>query len=721
MQIQHTLPNFYPDRTAADYSTVIMTPHRNAPPRIRPPGLVAHVCFWNPLSPPPIDLDNKNEVLTNNDYFKDKRKARSNNIDTYLSKIFSSICVRDIDKRRSSNIVDDTICLYEHYLDKSGALHSYDVNHQYKPPGNNIIIVFSWRQALATIKVEQHTEYVAITYFIDLSPGPEEGPRQSLANTSDDDQFKQLITALDNLNESIQSNADSDGSIEKAAFWNSFFAIWNAFYKDILDVGKDEEKGLGDIFKDSRGLILGSWLGPPGIFRPKTHNSGNCRWNPFRNKRKYWFQEPFQRVADKATLDSDEYHGSHNSIRKPIHRTPTDVLTHFWRFFTVDVQNVSLLDHEMVACRLLGDRAIYVSGLGPQPKDPNIYPKRQPIIFFLYCNTLNGWQIGRLIAQINELGTARLAAMKYFDGLKTAGYIMQTISRDIEVVRLNFENTKRSEPEFIKDYQNPFASAVADLDRRIAMMQKPFQGNINYRMQRSLYYIRHFRTGIKSLRIGRIEGFQPYDQFVERRLGPAFNLIELLIAQFDGLKRARTALFQYYLTSETISLGDTTTKANIDVRYLQTVADTALWFALIPYYTGTIVFERMLNLSDGAVRTAAMWITLWAATASAGIATRHERIRRPTGAICGIPTRIALVFVIASLAIAMEVLEWRYIPHDESRSSTAGQHHSSNPSASPVQQGVRPRLLQNTSKPPDTQRQTQVHRSSRPAPPPNAR
>ncbi len=51
------------------------------------------------------------------------------------------------------------------------------------------------------------------------------------------------------------------------------------------------------------------------------------------------------------------------------------------------------------------------------------------------------------------------------------------------------------------------------------------------------------------LRIKRLEGYQPYDEFVERRLGGIFGFIDGVEQRIDQLKSEWRSLDQLYLTT----------------------------------------------------------------------------------------------------------------------------------------------------------------------------
>jgi len=108
------------------------------------------------------------------------------------------------------------------------------------------------------------------------------------------------------------------------------------------------------------------------------------------------------------------------------------------------------------------------------------------------------------------------------------------------------------------------------------------------------------------LRIGRLEGFVPYDEFVERKLGAAYALIDLISARFERIKADVTVLRQIETAQHNRVVQEITLE-------LQLSADVALFIFLLPYYAGSVWFERILRLEGGAATSRLAWLALWLA------------------------------------------------------------------------------------------------------------
>lgn len=258
---------------------------------------------------------------------------------------------------------------------------------------------------------------------------------------------------------------------------------------------------------------------------------------------------------------------------------------------------------------MLAGRALYLTALGAQPSD---LPRegRFPLLYFVTTTSESRWQIGRLIDRINDLGTTRLAALMKLDKLRDAGFLL----RDVEDV-IGKAKESVQEISHVRATQDAkhMQNKVEELSRYIGEIESLFekidqigddpeigQNPIDYRLDRARYYIRHFRSGIEALRLGRVEGFQRYDLFVERRLGSAFDFIDRLTVRVDRVRRDREALIQYYLAQSAAVIGVNIEKTNEKIHLLnsrltsmQGIAEFALFAVLLPYYA--------ISLSDHVV------------------------------------------------------------------------------------------------------------------------
>ena len=84
------------------------------------------------------------------------------------------------------------------------------------------------------------------------------------------------------------------------------------------------------------------------------------------------------------------------------------------------------------------------------------------------------------------------------------------------------------------------------------------KSGLAYRIERSRYYVSRFAKNVEFLRIRRLEGNQPYQQFVEKRLGAEFDFIHRLGLRFERTIQNMTALDQNYLAMSSAQIAERT-------------------------------------------------------------------------------------------------------------------------------------------------------------------
>jgi hypothetical protein len=135
--------------------------------------------------------------------------------------------------------------------------------------------------------------------------------------------------------------------------------------------------------------------------------------------------------------------------------------------------------------------------------------KPDPVVFTIIVCHNSRWQLGRLIDRIQTLGTLRLAALWDFAKLQDQYARLQQLGREVDDAADERGDAER------------FLALAIEL----AKINNDLPGGIPFRVKRSLYYRRQFAESLHILRINRVEGFQPYDQFVQRKLGASYDFI----------------------------------------------------------------------------------------------------------------------------------------------------------------------------------------------------
>lgn len=206
---------------------------------------------------------------------------------------------------------------------------------------------------------------------------------------------------------------------------------------------------------------------------------------------------------------------------------------------------------------------LYVSALGRSvaADSPNANEEPYPAVYTAVCVHSNRWQLGRIIDKIHELGAVRLAAVRDFDRILRAG-------RRLNKVR---ENISSPNPK-IKEIKG-------DLDG--IEIGDGGQDGLQNRLERGRYYIERFRELAESLEVGRIEGFQPYPQFVERRLADKFSTVEYVGRIYHQTGKAFRSLTNIELQNTISKQIDSTTD----------LLEAAEKISIIPltYYLGSMI------------------------------------------------------------------------------------------------------------------------------------
>jgi hypothetical protein len=269
---------------------------------------------------------------------------------------------------------------------------------------------------------------------------------------------------------------------------------------------------------------------------------------------------------------------------------------------------------ECTAAYMLSGRALYMSTLVSQTEGP--LGLRIPLTYVVYVHQrtvenvfpskplVTKWQLGRLIDRIHLLGSVRLAALRDLRPLRQAGDSLAglealiTTARD--AVSPNAEREDAEQPATGEVRPTPPLREHQDTLRLIQVAQRHFnqigstyfdQTNsdtgLMYRVERSRYYVAQFRSSIPSLRLGRLEGYQRYDEFVDRRFGAYYDYIDRLGRRYERASDALRTLYQNYLAVRSNKTGQ-------QIEELQRFAEAALIGVLVPYY----IVSSMAHLGD---------------------------------------------------------------------------------------------------------------------------
>jgi hypothetical protein len=383
--------------------------------------------------------------------------------------------------------------------------------------------------------------------------------------------------------------SEQDARTLMAASRYLYSEIWDQFCSafGISDLSKllgetedgKELLGGGRIFANFRGLVLAtSGLSDPGH---KLSASAGTR--------------PFPRFAGNGGIDPD----GASSIEEE--NEANAVVKAFWPF----IRRITPFadQREFIACGVMGWRAIYVTALGsPRAFDwmeegagaESVIPAGHlpetlidasgrydslsgkngegPLRYlFLTKGEPHRRQIGRIVERINAMGTLRLVALRDWTIVRDASTqiqlrgleldtIMKRWSEGSRQIREKFERKRRRCPlrkdrygdrrdEELQELATDVEKDLIYLGAALDNIGLSARHGLHFRINRSRYYVDEFQTLLKSLKIGNIDTWLAYDQFVARGLKPAFDFIDSVGTRLLGLRTRLQSVLEGIETS----------------------------------------------------------------------------------------------------------------------------------------------------------------------------
>lgn len=183
---------------------------------------------------------------------------------------------------------------------------------------------------------------------------------------------------------------------------------------------------------------------------------------------------------------------------------------------------------EAVVCAMLGGRALYASPLSSSPR------RGQGISYLVVYDGESQAQLGRFVRRLHVMAELRLSAL-----IDLASHAGRTTPRDLteasqEIRRIGAELTEieTGTPDAAER-----AKRFEEVRKHFYALNQCSPDGIVFRIERSRYYADTFKTRICDLRIVRLEGWQPYDEFVRRYLYQLFDMISAIGTRYDALGR----------------------------------------------------------------------------------------------------------------------------------------------------------------------------------------
>jgi hypothetical protein len=254
---------------------------------------------------------------------------------------------------------------------------------------------------------------------------------------------------------------------------------------------------------------------------------------------------------------------------------------------------------EYAATRFLHGRAIHLSTLLGDAKQD----EQRPLKFLMIFRSRHRWQVGRVIERINYLGTMRLASLLRLSRFTEVGRKLRDfrLGTNHHIGNTGGADAYRAEYDrYSAAFQTrmprlgspprenaPSEGGASDGEAIPALREG--ENEVIFGLERTRYYICQFNAMVDDLRAWPIEGFQPYAEFVRRRLGANWAFIETLA---DRIERIDRQLERIRAQSNYAQFGELTrhnASQNTRTATLMGLADVAAGIA------GTVTLAQILK------------------------------------------------------------------------------------------------------------------------------
>ena len=432
------------------------------------------------------------------------------------------------------------------------------------------------------LRVEFHEEYATYTFFVQInenyqdscgeseaiSDGSEEyggagSAVQGLPHSMSDCEVDKLVSEVWNAVQ-ISEGEDSNANRERAATdWDRLYdEAWGIAFRDLpnqseptsnISIDTSQLRPPGRVFCNFRGIVLPrDWL--------------LCAYPPeelqLQQQRKQQGFEQFvpsdltglpsvmkdAELAEEMGFQSGEFGGIDppttprrwNRVSAGRALEMNAALRHALHWVGGIVPSKILKDphfHRRTVANLVMDgRGLYTSAFAcaidddfvGNPSETNVSPAKTAVrhaIFYCAENAPNAQKLlnrrlDRLVLRLHSLGTLRLMALKDIDGLNTVDGVLNQVEMDLIPLAIN----RSLKTQYIMNEIYRLYAILVDLSKYTT-------GAVLYRVGKSKTYSDDFKRAVSDLysvrENERIEGWEPYSLFVNRRL----------YKQFDNIRR----------------------------------------------------------------------------------------------------------------------------------------------------------------------------------------
>jgi hypothetical protein len=429
-----------------------------------------------------------------------------------------------------------------------------------------------------------HRDYVTLGLYLDVAK-PWNAPPQTIGGPIVGERRKKILSEVDRVRKNCEArmsaNANglrpidcemlperdvSDPEALSEASRYLYSGVWDDFCKS---TGIDSIAGgrASRVFANFRGLVIAT-DGLPEAAEPRQFPGSAGA-------------EPFPRFKGNGGID----HTGTRSSTEP--NEANAVLKAFWPFIRRSTPDADR--KEFVACGAMSWRALYVTTLNCPPSfewreeareppaghllDAPAPGREEPVRYLLITKgEPHRQQIGRIVERINAMGTMRLIALRDYSIIRDASTQIQLRGQELDKmmrkwsvgraqIRKQFEPRKAGksgeELSLIKDKEDEEVQNLADkveqdlIDLSAALDEVSTEAvhGLHFRINRSRYYVCEFESLLASLKIGNIDTWVSYDQFVTRGLKPAFDFVDGVGTRLLGLRARLQSVLEGIETS----------------------------------------------------------------------------------------------------------------------------------------------------------------------------
>jgi hypothetical protein len=461
------------------------------------------------------------------------------------------------------------------------------------------------------VHVGAHRDYVTLSFYLDASK-PWNGPAVTAGGPVTGTRRERILSDVARIRSICEARMASDAqgtrTIDReilpehdlgepdaalllAASRDLYGGVWDDFCK-AMGIGNLASNKTGRVFANFRGLVMAT-DGLPEAVEPREFPGSSGA-------------EPFPRFKGNGGIDPT---GTRSSDEP---NEANAVVKAFWPFVRRSIRAADR--KEFVACGVMGWRALYVTALncpptfewaeeahssktdipaGQLPEEAADDKGKEPVHYLLITKgEPHRRQIGRIVERINSMGIMRLIALRDYGIIRDASTQIQLRGQELDTMMRKWSVSRaKIRADFERDSQGKLGDVLRNLqDDEDGAIQKLADGvekdlielsaaldevgieavhGLHFRINRSRYYVCEFDSLLASLKIGNIDTWVSYDQFVTRGLKPAFDFIDGIGIRLLGLRTRLQSVLEGIETGALVRQSSATRQNTMHLRRMK--------------------------------------------------------------------------------------------------------------------------------------------------------